>query len=172
MAHLQHPAAGDCERLRPGFFAQPMNTLSSLAYAVAGGGLCIRATGRADAAPGLASFGLLVAANGLGGVAFHGPGGRVGHWIHDTALAGTVAGVATQALTLVRTPPTPAARRRLIRAAALMTVAALVNGLGRTGGPICRPDSRVQAHAVWHVLTAAALYDWGVATLEPGPPPT
>ncbi|MGH8978237.1 MAG: hypothetical protein ACRDV7_09205, partial [Acidimicrobiia bacterium] len=28
---------------------------------------------------------------------------------------------------------------------------------GRTGGPLCRPDSVLQAHAAWHVLTAAAV---------------
>lgn len=29
---------------------------------------------------------------------------------------------------------------------------------GRTGGPWCRPDSLLQPHALWHVLTAGALW--------------
>lgn len=29
--------------------------------------------------------------------------------------------------------------------------------LGRTGGPLCHPDSLVQPHAAWHVLAAAAI---------------
>jgi hypothetical protein len=38
----------------------------------------------------------------------------------------------------------------------VMAVAAQV--LGRSGGPWCRPDSLLQPHAVWHVLTAALLW--------------
>ena len=29
---------------------------------------------------------------------------------------------------------------------------------GRTGRPLCRPDALLQAHAAWHVLSAAALW--------------
>jgi hypothetical protein len=32
--------------------------------------------------------------------------------------------------------------------------------LGRTGGPLCRPDSLLQPHALWHLMTAAAMAAW------------
>jgi hypothetical protein len=34
--------------------------------------------------------------------------------------------------------------------------------LGRTGGPLCRPDSLLQPHALWHLLTAVAMAAWTV----------
>ncbi len=46
--------------------------------------------------------------------------------------------------------------RRYIGAAAVLTVAAVVNALGRTGGPWCRPDAWLQPHALWHILSAVA----------------
>ncbi len=36
-------------------------------------------------------------------------------------------------------------------------VGALGHVLGRTDGPLCRPDSRWQAHALWHTAMAVAL---------------
>lgn len=214
MEERQHPAACDCERIRPGFIAQPANALSSLAYVVAGVGLCLRARRREDAAPTSMVFGVLVAANSVGSVGFHGPGGRVGHWLHDTALLGTMAtmvvenvvsmgergtraavpaatvatGVAaaalvaapastnalsaavgaaattTQALAAARTDLAPATRARLARSALLLATGSVVNRLTRTGARCCRPDSRLQGHALWHVLTAASLYEWGAST--------
>jgi len=38
----------------------------------------------------------------------------------------------------------------------LLVVGAVVNVLGRTGAPLCDPESLYQGHALWHVLTAAA----------------
>jgi hypothetical protein len=40
--------------------------------------------------------------------------------------------------------------------------------LGRTGGPLCDPDSPLQGHAAWHLLTAFALAAWGRAVLLEG----
>jgi hypothetical protein len=53
---------------------------------------------------------------------------------------------------------------------AALTGAALANLAGRTGGPLCDPDSRLQGHAGWHALTAAALAAWAAATLGPRGP--
>ena len=39
-----------------------------------------------------------------------------------------------------------------------LAVGLAAQGLGRTGGPWCRPDSLLQPHALWHVLTAGALW--------------
>jgi hypothetical protein len=59
------------------------------------------------------------------------------------------------------------------RAAYRAGVAALAVGsaawlLGRTGGPLCDPDSPLQPHAAWHVLSAFALAAWGRASLPEG----
>ena len=40
--------------------------------------------------------------------------------------------------------------------------AAVVHAASRTGGRWCDPDAVVQGHAVWHVLSAGALWWWGV----------
>lgn len=51
--------------------------------------------------------------------------------------------------------------RILIVIALLLATAGFINVLGRTGGPICDPDSLFQGHAVWHVLTAGAFMLYG-----------
>jgi hypothetical protein len=38
--------------------------------------------------------------------------------------------------------------------------------LGRTGAPLCDPESLLQGHAVWHVLAALALGTYFVATSD------
>jgi hypothetical protein len=50
---------------------------------------------------------------------------------------------------------------------AALAVGAACWWLGRTGGPLCDPDSPLQPHAAWHLLTASALAAWGSATLRP-----
>lgn len=49
-------------------------------------------------------------------------------------------------------------RRRGLLAAALMAAGLVLQAHGRTGRPWCRPDSPLQAHAGWHLLSAAALW--------------
>lgn len=39
----------------------------------------------------------------------------------------------------------------------VLGLGALAHVLGRTGGPLCRPDALVQPHAAWHVATAVSL---------------
>lgn len=158
-----HPAACDCERVRGGVLAQPVNAVSSLAYVVVGGELVARA-GRSRLY--LAAFGALVAVEGVGSVGFHGPGDRVSHRLHDLALGGTVAFVAAaEAVALVQPRRGGRRRRQIATTAALLTAATAINVLSRTGAPLCRPDGRLQGHAVWHLLTAAALRAWALATL-------
>ncbi len=88
--------AGDCECIHDGPLTQPVNALSSLAYVAAGAALVARARRRPTGRGGgrsprwLAAFGLATAANGLGGLAYHGPGGRAGRWMHDAALLATL----------------------------------------------------------------------------------
>jgi hypothetical protein len=89
-----HPAAGDCEEIRPGWLAQPANAASCLSFLAAGAWLWRRLTRSGSTSPEAALFCGLVAANGVGGIAFHGPGDRASHWLHDTALVGTFAAMA------------------------------------------------------------------------------
>jgi hypothetical protein len=190
-----HPAAGDCERIRPGLLGQPVNAMSCLAYVAAAGWLGQRLRRSGTATPEAALFCAMVAANGVGGIAFHGPGDRASHWLHDTALVGTLAAMAVERAGLaaglagvagvglaVRPDATNAAslvggllvvggearrrRRPSGRTGALLLAAAGVNVLSRTGGRWCRPDSLAQGHAAWHVLTAAALAGWGAGTFD------
>jgi hypothetical protein len=55
-------------------------------------------------------------------------------------------------------------RRRLARppVSSVVTFAAAVavNVFTRTDAPLCDPESLVQGHAAWHVLTALALALW------------
>jgi hypothetical protein len=61
----------------------------------------------------------------------------------------------------VRWPARPRSERRaLVGVAGLLLAAGAAYLLGRTGSPICEPGSAVQLHAVWHLLTAAALALW------------
>lgn len=198
-----HPAAGDCERIRPGLLAQPVNAASCLAYVAAGGWLWRRLRrGAADAGvdPAASLYCGLVAANGIGGIAFHGPGDRASHWLHDTALVGTLAAMAfddapwvagatvaaglglaarptaTNAASLVGTALVAGAevrrsRRPSPRTGVLLLAAAAVNVASRTGGRACRPTSPWQGHALWHVLTAVALADWGARAFSAGAAP-
>lgn len=82
------------------------------------------------------------------------------------ALLGLI-GVAAVAIeiTVFRTGtrgPLPAGRaHRLAAIVALVAVAGLFQLLGRTGGPLCHPDSILQGHAAWHVLTATAFGLYG-----------
>lgn len=72
-------AASDCEHCRDGLVTQPANTVSSLAYVAAGADLLRRPD------PDRA-FAWAVIAVGVGSVAYHGPGGVLGKWAHDSSL--------------------------------------------------------------------------------------
>lgn len=77
-------ADSDCERCRHGLITQPANTVSSLAYVVAGADLLRRPEPDRP-------FAWAVIAVGLGSVAYHGPGGGVGKWAHDASLIAMLA---------------------------------------------------------------------------------
>lgn len=143
-----HVAVGDCERIRPGWIGQPSNTVSSLAFVVAALPLL-----RASRRPGGGAWAGVAAASafeGLASVGYHGPGGRVSRLLHDVGL---VALVAATTWAVARDP----SARPQPSAVGLGTVAALLHALSRTGGPLCARDSRLQGHAVFHLVAAAAL---------------
>ena len=86
-----------------------------------------------------------------------------GRFTNQVAAVLGIAAVTTEALS-VRShhPRGPAAA-----AAGTLALGALVNVLSRTGGPLCRPKSLIQGHAVWHVLSAVSLAAWARGALLP-----
>jgi hypothetical protein len=145
-----HVACGDCERIRPGPLGQPANAVTSLAFVAAAVPVW-----RWSRRPGRGAWAAVATASafeGLGSVAYHGPGGRVSKWLHDAGLVALLAaagGVAATDPDVLRRPrPAPLL---------LATAAVALHALSRTGRPLCRPDARVQGHAAFHLLAAAAL---------------
>ena len=144
MSQPAHVAASDCERIRPGLIGQPANTLSSLAFVAAAVPLWRRGRAWKTVAAALAF-------EGLGSVAYHGPGGTAAKFVHDIGIVGLLAAFGTVA----RDDPRSLRPRPLPVALTLGAVA--LHALSRTGGPLCSCRSPLQGHAVFHVLAAAAL---------------
>jgi hypothetical protein len=74
-----------------------------------------------------------------------------------TDLAQTVAGavaIAAEAGRIVRGGHRVEPAVRL----PLFALGVVLHALGRTDGPLCRPDSLLQPHAGWHLLSAGALW--------------
>lgn len=225
MTPLFELAGADCERIAGGTLAQPVNTLSSLAYLFVG--LWILGLGRRTPVrrAELAVFGLAVCVNALGGFAFHGVQTWGARWVHDLAIFAALGfvvafgaarilerstrwtlwayGVGLGALGawIAAFPGTvqavsgvlavgaggtevaeyrhevPALRREGITARRLarlsvLAVLALASAAflaGRTDAWLCHPTSTFQWHAVWHVLSAAAmgLYAYGAIESHP-----
>ena len=161
--------AGDCERLRDGLIAQPVNTASALAYVVVGVWLAGRAVRGGPGRRPLLVVGLAAGLAGVGSVDYHGPGSPAARLLHDGGLYAVVGLVAWHEVARrVGRARLPADRRPAYRAAlAAAAAGAACWWLGRTASPWCDPASLLQAHAAWHLLTAAALAAWAVAALEP-----
>jgi hypothetical protein len=171
--------AGDCERLHDGLIAQPVNTASALAYVAVGAWLAGRGLRAGDGRRPLLAFGLAVGLAGVGSVDYHGTGSPAARLLHDGGLyavagfvaAGEVARRVRRAHPAHRVAWTPR-RRAAYRAALAATAAgAACWWAGRTASSWCDPDSLLQPHAGWHVLTGAALAAWALATLAPDEAP-
>jgi hypothetical protein len=102
-------ATSDCERCRPGFVSQPANTASSLAYVAAGVATLTDARRHPDRArAGTRAVGWSLVAAGIGSVAYHGPGGTAGRWLHDSSLLALTGLIALADVHHTRgTAPTP-----------------------------------------------------------------
>ena len=209
----------DCEHIGQGLLAQPANTLSSLAYVLAGVLLLWRAlAGRSGARIAPAVYAVTVIGVGIGSAAFHGPMPPRGRFAHDLSIAALLAFVIGYDVALARgaspnagpavfvgvtgacavvlallpdagnaldavlvtgaviaevgaTRSAPGRRtadgRLWIVIVGVVAIGALLNALGRTDAPLCEPDSPVQLHALWHVLTAFVLWLYGTAALGP-----
>jgi hypothetical protein len=88
--------------------------------------------------------------------------------VHDGGLCAVMGLVAWHEVTrrLGRVRLTPGGRIAYRAALAATAAGAACWWAGRTSGPWCDPDSLLQPHAAWHLLGAAALAAWGLATLE------
>jgi hypothetical protein len=183
-------AAADCETIGAGFLGQPVNTLTTLAFVLAGVVLI-------GLRPDRRWVGIGLAATGVGSFLFHGPMPPGGEWAHDVTLAWLIAivsGIGSRWERLTHFPTLlvmavvfgivpvvadPVAfvmtglalltilrrdRSRPILAPLLLLAAVAVYGrLGATGGPLCDPGSVLQPHGVWHVGSALAVAWWAVA---------
>jgi hypothetical protein len=186
-------ASGDCELIRNGFWGQPVNAVSSLAFVAVG--LALARTRPV--------IGWLACGVGVGSFLFHGPMPPWAQWAHDTTLAILVVGLIFErrlvlllaagglvalviaVLPTVAEPLTIALaviavfilskNRQLVTAraaaaAAILGVSGTIAVLSRTGGPLCRPNSLLQAHALWHLGAAAALLVWAREPSRPAGP--
>jgi hypothetical protein len=88
----------------------------------------------------------------------------------SVVVQGLLAAVAI-GLSLLRAWHRPGLRRRLLPALAVLAAGALAGALtDRTD--LCRPESLLQGHAVWHLLAAAALWWLAPAVGSGAPVPT
>ena len=79
-------AASDCEAVRDGWLAQPVNAWSSSAYLLAGGYLVVRHRELVGRARAIAPAVLTLAAVAIGSILYHGPQPAWGDAVHDAAI--------------------------------------------------------------------------------------
>lgn len=150
----------DCERLREGLLAQPANAVSSAAYVLAAGVVLARLWGPArERRPEVAGYAAVLALVGAGSVLYHGPQVAGSKALHDWPIPVLLSIVVATPLVRRRRglPALPGwTRTRGVWLAGLGGIGLGSYALGRTGSPLCDPDSLLQPHALWHVTTAAA----------------
>ncbi len=150
----------DCERIVSDVLAQPVLAITSLAYVAAG--LAVLSWAARVRAPLAGAAGLVLVAVGVGSFIFHGPQPSWAGPAHDWPI---IAVAVVYAVSLARS-----GRRqlRLIWAPAggVFALALAAYAAGRTGSPLCRPDSWWQYHGAWHVLSAAAA-GWAARAMAP-----
>lgn len=170
MHHLTTAAdfgLSDCERIVAGALAQPVLAVTSLAYVMVG--LAVLCRTRRDRGLLAAAAGAALVAVGFGSFIYHGPqppwAGPVHDWPIVVLGAVCVAGLART----VR-----ASRRSTwIAAAGVFALGLAAYAAGRSGSPLCRPDSLWQYHGAWHVLSGAAagLAAWAMLPTRQYPAP-
>jgi hypothetical protein len=151
----------DCERIVDGALAQPVLAVTSLAYVAAGIAVLWWAI-RLKALLG-GTAGVALVSVGAGSFVFHGPQPSWAGPAHDWPIVAVgalyVAGLVWSGRRKWRSVWAPAAG---VFALGLAAYAA-----GRSGSPLCRPDSLWQYHGAWHVLSAAAA-GWAALAMAPG----
>jgi hypothetical protein len=187
-------AAADCEAIGSGFLGQPVNSLTTIGFLIAGGLVMARR-------PERRWVGLALIATGLGSFLFHGPMPPASEWAHDVTLTWlivVVAGAGTRVERFTRLPALfvigvlfallPALADPIAVAVTVVAVVSVLRGrdyvtlapllllaavavfgrLGATGGPLCDPDSLLQPHGVWHLGAAAAVAWWAIGVPTQG----
>jgi hypothetical protein len=140
----------DCERIIDGPLAQPVLAGTSLGYVVAGLAALIWGVRARAGFAGIA--GVTLVAVGAGSFAYHGPQPEWAGVAHDWPIvalgilyaAGLIRSWRLKSLSTWTVP------------AGLFALGLAAYAAGRSGSPLCRPDSLWQFHGAWHVLTAAA----------------
>lgn len=148
----------DCERMAGDGLVQPVLAITSLAYAAAGIAVLYSAIrGRALLA---AAGGAALVAVGFGSFVYHGPQPPWAGPAHDWPI------VAVGAVCVVGLVRSVRGQRRSewIAAAGVFALGLAAYAAGRSGSPLCRPDSLWQYHGAWHLLsgTAAGLAAWAM----------
>jgi hypothetical protein len=165
--HVIRLGGSDCEQALAGLLTQPVNALSSLAFVPAGVLTIVaamRATGRLRFQ--LAVYAGALIAVGVGSFAYHGPQPGWAGRAHDGSII-----VALVCAILLATT-TGGRRDRIWRTGSgrlsmvLVAAALAAYAAGRTGSPLCDPDSWIQFHAGWHVLAAGSALALAWATVE------
>jgi hypothetical protein len=140
----------DCERIVGGVLAQPVLAVTSLSYVVAGVAVLVWAVRVRGSLAGVA--GVTLVAVGAGSFAFHGPQPSWAGLAHDGPIV--VVGVVYAAGLVL------SARRQRWSAwmapAGVFALGLAAYAAGRSGSPLCRPESLWQYHGAWHVLSAIA----------------
>jgi hypothetical protein len=78
----------------------------------------------------------------------------------DIAMVAAVTAAVLAEAAVARRPGHRGRRAGRVVMVAVLAVGVTAYLLGRTGGPLCRPDSLLQPHALWHLLTAVAMAAW------------
>ena len=106
-------------------------------------------------APLAGSAGVALVAVGAGSFAYHGPQPSWAELAHDWPIV-AVGAVYT-------------AGPAWVTAAGVFALGLAAYAAGRSGSPLCRPDSLWQYHGAWHILSGAAA-GWAARAMAPGPP--
>lgn len=188
-------ALGDCELIRSGLLAQPVNTLTTLPLVALGIWLASKRRSR--------WVGIALMATGAGSFVFHGPMPAWSEWAHDVTLAWLIAvigGINTRwerwshlpalgglaavfAIVPITADPVAVSLAVIVGGSILLrqpstgemvplgilAAVAVLGRLGATGGPLCEPTSIWQLHGLWHLGAAITVTWWTVVSWRRDP---
>jgi len=140
--------------------------VSSVAFLGAAGWLFVNRPRRGVQRRAAGGYAALVGLVGVGSLAYHGPQLTGAELLHDMSIATvllTGAGVPLDRLLRARPVLAEGARQYVPIAAGTLAAGLTAYLLGRTSSALCRPESLLQLHGVWHVLMAVSLAAWGAA---------
>lgn len=151
----------DCERIVGAALAQPVLAVTSLAYVATG--IAVLWWAVRSRAPLAGAAAVALVAVGTGSVVYHGPQPWWAGVIHDWSI------ILLGLVYVVAFALSARWKRWSIwaTAAGVFALGLAAYAAGRSGSPLCRPDSMWQYHGAWHVLSAAAA-GWATRAMVPG----